>query len=168
MWLTILLACHQESSVESTSTQIKPTPEQVTLVDQSTREVESLLEGRLFFAKSPDCLSDCIVQVTRQVAEWTPQMALDSLYKGPSKREEGLRFIDCGSTGAKVQAIDSGIATVQLEGECRGCGIMSVYDLLVPTLKVFPEIDVVQLYDSHGKSQIEGPKVDSRPACLEP
>jgi len=168
MWLTIWLACHQEAPVETTSTETKPVPEQETLVKQSTEEVKSFLEGRLFFAKPPECMSDCIVKVTRQVDKWTPQTAIDSLYEGPSKEEEGLRFIDCGSTGAKLQTVESGVAKVQLEGDCGDCGTMSVYDLLLPTLKAFPEIDVVQLYDSRGKSQIEGPKVDSRPACLEP
>ena len=162
MWL----GCHQEAPVKSTSTETKP--EQVTLVNQSPEDVKSLLEGRLFFARSPECMSDCIVEVTRQVEEWNPQIALDSLYKGPSNQEQGLRFIGCDSTGAKVQTIESGIAKVQLNGGCGGCGTISVYDLLLPTLKAFPDIDVVQLYDSRGKSQIEGLNMDSRPACLEP
>ena len=98
------------------------------------------------------------------VPEWNPQVALDALYTGPSKKDGNLRFLACESTGAKVISIESGLASVELQGGCGGCGTVSVYDLILPTLKAFPEINVVHVYDPSGKSQIEGPKIDSRPA----
>ena len=169
MWIGIWLACSQETSVEPMSnTEKKPVLEQATSAKKQTIDPTSLVEGTVFFAKSPECVADCIGSVKLQVPKWTPQIALDTLYAGPSTDEEGWRLIDCGSTGAKLQTIEDGVAKVQLVGSCGGCGTMSVYDLIVPTLKAFPEINVVHLYDSGGKSQIEGPKLDSRPACLEP
>lgn len=168
MWLTIWLACSQETSRESKTPEPKVVPKQVLSSEKKIEETQSKNEGVLYFAKSPECSADCIELVKRQVPSWTPQIALDSLYQGPSKEETGLRFIGCGSSGAKLQTVESGVARVQLEGDCGGCGSVSVYDLIVPTLKAFHEIQVVQLYDSRGKSQIEGAKVDSRPACLEP
>ena len=84
------------------------------------------------------------------------------------KTDGNLRLLACESTGAKVTSIESGLASVELQYGCGGCGTTSVYDLILPTLKAFPEINVVHVYDPNGKSQIEGPKMDSRPACLEP
>ncbi len=168
MWLTVWLACSQEASIESKTAEPNVVPKQVLPSEKEIEERESNIEGVLYFAKSPECSADCIESVKRQVPSWTPQIALDSLYQGPSKEETGLRFIGCGSSGAKLQAVESGVAKVQLEGDCGGCGSLSVYDLIVPTLKAFHEINVVQLYDSSGKSQIEGAQIDSRPACLEP
>lgn len=168
MWLTVWLACSQETSIESKTREPNVVPKQVLPSDKKIEEIQSKVEGVLYFAKTPECSADCIEPVKRQVPDWTPQIALDSLYQGPLKEETGLRFIGCGSIGAKLQTIESGVAKVQLEGDCGGCGSLSVYDLIVPTLKAFHEIKVVQLYDSSGKSQIEGAKIDSRPACLEP
>ena len=168
MWVIMWFACSQEASVESVpKTENKVVPLEAS-IDKSAKQTPTLIEGTLFFTKSPECSADCIESVKRQVPVWTPQIALDSLYRGPSKEETGLRFIDCGSSGAKLQTIESGVAKVQLEGDCGGCGSLSVYDLIVPTLKAFREIKVVQLHDSSGKSQIEGSQIDSRPACLEP
>lgn len=169
MWIVVWLACSQETSVESV-----PNTEKKVVVDRSVQvgtqleEPTSFVEGTVFYVKSPECVADCIVAVKRQVPEWTPQIALNSLYKGPSRDETGLRFLNCGSTGATVKTVEDGLAKVQLEGECGGCGTTSVYDLILPTLKSFSDINVVHLYDARGKSQIEGSTIDSRPACLEP
>ena len=169
MWIVVWLACSQETSVDAL-----PNVEQASLVEPKvpvenpSEEPLPLSEGTVFFAKDPKCDADCIVSVKRQVPEWTPQIALDSLYKGPSSDESGYRFLACGSTGAILKGVEHGVAKVQLLGGCGGCGTTSVFDLILPTLKSFPEINVVHLYDANGKSQIEGPTSDSRPACLEP
>ena len=168
MWIVVWLACSQEKSVNSLPSTEKNMAKQMVPVDKSLEDPTVLVEGTVFFAKSPECVQDCIVAVKRQVPKWTPQIALDSLYKGPSSGENELRFLRCGSTGAKIKTVEDGVAKVQLEGECGGCGTTSVYDLILPTLKSFSEINVIHLYDSSGKSQIEGPTIDSRPACLEP
>lgn len=173
MWITIWLACGQASvesndiaskSVETSTEKAVKKPADKPIVQPS----KPLVKGTLFFAKSPDCVSDCIAEVTRMVPEWNPQVALDALYIGPSKKDGNLRLLACESTGARVTSIEAGLARVELQGGCGGCGTTSVYDLILPTLKTFSEINVVHLYDPSGKSQIEGPKMDSRPACLEP
>ena len=51
-----------------------------------------------------------------------PQQALNSLYRGPLQEEKGLTLTRCESTGAILQTIEKGVATVQLEGGCGGCG----------------------------------------------
>ena len=167
MWMTIWLACAPETDVEPNSLETKPTLEQPPSIEKVV-EVKRQVEGTLFFAKSADCTADCVAKVTRIYSEWTPQIALERLYEGPETGEKGLRFLSCGSTTAKLQSVEAGVAKVQLEGGCQGCGTLSVYDLIVPTLKSFPEIETVQLYDANGKSQVDDPTMDSRPACLEP
>ena len=167
MWMTIWLACSQETAVEPSSLETKPAPEQPPSIEKVV-EVKRQVEGTLFFAKSADCKDDCVAKVTRSYSEWTPQIALERLYEGPDKGEKGLRFLSCGSTMAKLRSLEDGVAKVQLEGGCQGCGTLSIYDLIVPTLKSFPKIETVQLYDANGKSQVDDAKMDSRPACLEP
>lgn len=172
MWLTMAMACGEDTpsvkSVESVDKNVE-TPIATKNEDSKTdATIPVEIQGVLFFAKEADCNTDCVVKVSRTVEEWTPQVALTALYEGPLESEQGLRMLKCSSTGAKLQAIDSGVAKVQLEGGCGGCGTLSIYDLLVPTLKAFSEIDVVQLYDANGKSQVDDPKTDSRPGCLEP
>lgn len=177
MWMTMWLACGSEP-VESNKVASQPVEQSTekTIQKPSEKPVDKpmaqpskpLMKGTLFFAKSPDCVSDCIAEVTRMVPEWSPQVALDALYAGPSKKDGGLRLLACESTGAKVTSIEGGLAKVELQGGCGGCGTTSIYDLIVPTLTAFPEISVVQLYDANGKSQVDGPTENSRPACLEP
>ena len=173
MWIAMWLACGQEP-VEPKVVANKPVEQRIEKTDNKQAEkpvdkpMVQLVKGTLFFAKSPDCVSDCIAEVTRMVAEWSPQVALDALYVGPLKKDGDLRLLACESTGAKITSIEAGLAKVELQGGCRGCGTTSIYDLIVPTLTVFPEISVVHLYDANGKSQIDGPTENSRPACLEP
>ena len=177
MWIAMWLACGQ-GPVEPKVVANKPVEQRIEKTDNKQAEKpvdkpmvqpsKSLVKGTLFFAKSPDCVSDCIAEVTRMVPEWSPQVALDALYAGPSKKNRDLRLLACESTGAKITSIEAGLAKVELQGGCGGCGTTSIYDLIVPTLTVFPEISVVHLYDANGKSQIDGPTENSRPACLEP
>ena len=181
MWMISILACGFGSNVDVEVESVqKPRSESVEKVDvakatdtlnpnpSTEDDVGDTVQGVVYFAKEPTCVKDCIVKVTRNSTKWTPEVAIETLYKGPTETEEGLRFISCESTGASVQSIENGIAKVHLRGGCSGCGTLSVYDLLVPTLKAFPDISVVQMYDPSGKSQIDSINEDSRPSCLEP
>ena len=91
MWITIWLACGQ-ASVESNDIASKPVEHSAEKTVNKTADKpivqpsKPLVKGTLFFAKSPDCVSDCIAEVTRMVPEWNPQVALDALYAGPSKK----------------------------------------------------------------------------------
>lgn len=179
MWMISILACGFGSNVDvevESAQKTKSEPvEQVdvvkttdTLNPSTEEENEDTVQGLVYFAKEPTCVKDCVVKVTRSSIKWTPEVAIETLYKGPTETEKGLRFISCESTGASVQSIENGIAKVQLTGGCSGCGTLSVYDLLVATLKEFSNISVVHMYDPSGKSQIDSINEDSRPSCLEP
>ena len=96
------------------------------------------------------------------------QNAIDMLYKGPNASESSLQLLSCGSTGAKLLSVEQGLAKVQLQGECSGCGSMSIYDSIVSTLKDLPSIQTVHLLDPKGKTQSDGDHLNARPACLNP
>ena len=61
-----------------------------------------------------------------------------------------------------------GLATVQLEGNCQGCGAVGIYDSITASLKQFPNISYVHVLDPQGKTQAISKTQDARPACLEP
>ena len=98
------------------------------------------------------------------------QFALEALYKEPSEKEkqQGLTLIKCQSTAAKILSIKEGLATIQLQGGCGGCGSIGIYDSIVQTAKQFTSIDYVHILDPSGKTQALSPRSDARPSCLEP
>ena len=96
------------------------------------------------------------------------QNAIDTLYKGPNSSESSLKLLSCGSTGAKLLSVEQGLAKVQLQGECSGCGSMSIYESIVSTLKDLPSVQTVHLLDPQGKTQSDGDHLNARPACLNP
>lgn len=178
MWLAMWLACGQEmSEVELSKGQEGSTSSKVESVDMAKdliqkdalkkgapKPVATPVEGKVFFVKD----ATQVVGVMRTATTWTPQIAVNTLYKGPLESESTLSLPTCQSTGATIQSIEDGIAKVQLEGGCGGCGSIGIYDVLVPTLKAFDEVSTVQIFDPRGKSQIDDPKLDARPGCLEP
>lgn len=169
MWLFLTVAC--QSTPEIPQSELVPSSEAPSQnSEKKTPKVvaDPTKDVSLFFAKSVDCTSDCIQKVERKAVIWNPQLAVDSLYNGPLDTESDLRFIACQSTGATIQSIEEGVAKVQLNGGCGGCGAQTVADLIEPTLLAFDSISVVQIYDPQGRTQLEGPKISSRPACLEP
>lgn len=96
-----------------------------------------------------------------------PQAALEQLYKGPKESEEGLVLTNCESTGATLISVNKGLAYVQLQGGCGGCGAHSVYDALRATLIAWPDIDELALFASD--EQIKDTVTSARrPRCLEP
>ena len=98
------------------------------------------------------------------------KFVLTSLYLGPTDAEKkrGIAFLTCGTTGANLLSINAGLATIQLTGNCNGCGAVGVYDSIVKTLKQFPSVSYVHVLDVDGKSQRNGNLSDARPECLEP
>ena len=177
MWLVVMLACQSntESTTNSAETStVEPvvsTKSEETAPD-STPEPKtttvSTVAQTVYLAVSGDCQTDCVKPVKRTVAEWTPQVAMDVLYQGPTADETQLVLMACESTGAKVNSVDNGVATVQLVGGCGGCGTRTIADLIEPTLLGFAEIQAVQLLDPQGRTQLEGKLDSSRPSCLEP
>lgn len=111
-------------------------------------------------------------RVTRRVP--IPAVArgsLSALYAGPTDfdRPAGLTFVRSGSSGFTDLRLRNGIARVRLTGGCNSGGAtFTVANEIVPTLKQFPSIDVVKIYDPRGRTQRPRGRSDSIPICLEP
>ena len=101
-------------------------------------------------------------------AETTTPPLLKLLSLTDAEKKRGIAFLTCGTTGANLLSIDAGLATIQLTGNCNGCGAVGVYDSIVKTLKQFPSVSYVHVLDVDGKSQRNGNLSDARPECLEP
>jgi hypothetical protein len=96
---------------------------------------------------------------------------LDEFFKGPSsvERNQGLAVIRNGFTGySRVQVANGGVY-VYLTGSCQSNG--TLYNITRPlmlSLKQFPEIQFVKIYDQFGHTREPAARVDSIPACLDP
>ena len=126
------------------------------------------LDSRRFAAGTPPYVR----AVQRPVLAALPgTTSMDRLYAGPTPAEArtGLRFLNSGSTGTAPLVVQDGVARVRLLGGCRSGGsTVGVADLIVPTLKQFPTIDVVKVLDPQGRTSVPTGRSDSVPECLEP
>ena len=62
-----------------------------------------------------------------------------------------------------------GVAHLYLTGECNSQGsTFSISQPLMQSLRQFPEIQFVKIYDQNGNTQSPDGSTDSIPACLEP
>lgn len=113
-----------------------------------------------------------VVPVERHVgANNPPRNAVWSLFKGPNPKEaeRGLKLVSSGATGFKSVRVKDGVAHVTLKDGCDGGGsAITVYDLLVPTLAQFEEIQHVKVYSPDGQTAEPSGPSNSRPGCLEP
>ena len=96
-----------------------------------------------------------------------PQAALNQLYLGPKTDESGLVLTACGTTGARILQIENGVAHVQLEGNCGGCGTHSIFDSIQATLKAWPEVTTVVGFGPNEPVRT-AINEDKLPRCLEP
>lgn len=97
--------------------------------------------------------------------------ALQRLFAGPTlaEREQGLRFVSSKATGFKILSISDGVARVQLTGGCSSGGsTFTIADEIFPTLKQFPWIHWVKIYDPSGSTEHPTGHSDSIPFSLEP
>lgn len=134
-------------------------------------EEKTTIKVSLFFTNQEAMKTgqgELLQKVLRELTEVSPQSLLDALYAGPQESETGLVLTSCLSTGATFLGLEDGVATVQLQGGCGGCGTHSIADLITPTLTSLAGIDFVHLQDPQGKSMVDTQKANSRPACLEP
>jgi hypothetical protein len=111
--------------------------------------------------------------VSRVVPAVTPASAvLNQLFAGPTAPEyaAGLRVVRSGATDFDRLSISStGVARVRLLGGCNAGGsTFSIADLIVPTLKQFPTVHYVKIYDPAGHTERPTGLSDSIPLCLEP
>ena len=97
--------------------------------------------------------------------------ALDQLFAGPlnSERAAGLRLLRSHATGFTGLSIKHHIARVRLLGRCSSDGsTVTVAGEIMPTLRSFPRVDWVKIYDPSGHTERPRGQSDSIPACLEP
>ncbi|WP_327103040.1 GerMN domain-containing protein [Nonomuraea glycinis] len=97
--------------------------------------------------------------------------ALQRLFAGPTQAEKarGLRFISSKATGFSKFTIKRGIARVYLTGRITSGGsTFTIADQIRPTLKQFPSITWVKIYDAAGTTQQPTGRSDSIPQSLEP
>ena len=98
--------------------------------------------------------------------------ALDQYFKGPGSQERyeyGWIALYNGFTGYDRVEIRDGVARLYLKGTCDRAGqTYTIANLLTLTLKQFPEIQSVKIYDENGETQNPDGLLDSIPACLQP
>lgn len=99
-----------------------------------------------------------------------PQSALNEYFKGPGSTERfsyGWIAIYNGFSGYSRLEIQDGVAHVYLTGVCASEGRdFNIADLLRPTLRQFPEIQFIKIYDQYGQTQNPAGQIDSEPICL--
>lgn len=112
------------------------------------------------------------VPVVRRVA--APAVAggaLHSLFHGPLAAEyaTGLRLLASQATGFTDLRIVDGVAHVRLTGGCNSGGsTVSVGNSIFGTLKQFPTVRYVKIYDPAGQTGDPTGLTDSIPDCLNP
>ena len=97
--------------------------------------------------------------------------ALQRLFAGPTQAEQarGLRFVSSGATGFKILSIRDGVARIQLTGKLSSGGsTFTIANEIMPTLKQFPSVHWVKIYDRHGHTERPLGHSDSIPFSLEP
>lgn len=96
---------------------------------------------------------------------------LNEFFKGPGdvERNQGLAAILNGFTGYRSIVFVNGGVHVYLTGNCQSNGTLyTIANPLMKSLKQFPEIQFVKLYDQFGHTRQPAARVDSIPACLDP
>jgi hypothetical protein len=113
------------------------------------------------------------VAVAREIHPdaFIPRLALQAYFDGPTPEEyqQGLRVVKSNCTGFSDFYIEDEVAHVFLTGPCTSGG--STYTIANPvmlTLKQFPEIRFVKLYDAEGQTGTPEGLSDSIPFSLEP
>jgi hypothetical protein len=97
--------------------------------------------------------------------------ALQRLFAGPTQAEQarGLKFVSSGATGFKILSISGGVARVQLTGKLSSGGsTFTIANEIMPTLKQFPSVHWVKIYDQNGRTERPYGHSDSIPFSLEP
>ncbi len=97
--------------------------------------------------------------------------AMQRLFAGPTQGElgYGLKFVSSGATGFKNLSIRGGVARVQLTGPISSGGsTFTIANEIMPTLKQFPSVHWVKIYDQFGHTERPYGHSDSIPLRLEP
>jgi hypothetical protein len=97
--------------------------------------------------------------------------AMQRLFAGPTRAESasGLAFVNSGATGFKNLSIRDGVARIQLTGKVSSGGsAFTIANEIMPTLKQFPSVRWVKIYDQNGRTERPVGHSDSIPLSLEP
>jgi hypothetical protein len=97
--------------------------------------------------------------------------AMQRLFAGPTQAERalGFEFFASKATGFTNLTITDGVARVQLTGGCSSGGsTITIAAEIPPTLKQFPSVHWVKIYDPSGHTEHPSGHTDSIPVCLEP
>ena len=101
-----------------------------------------------------------------------PEFVLREYFKGPGYTEKytyGWSAPLSGATGFSKLDIADGIARVYLSGHCNSQGsTFTIGGPIVASLKQFPYIQYVKIYDENGNTEQPDGPTNSIPACLEP
>ena len=110
--------------------------------------------------------------VLRPVQPLTPATGvMDRIFAGPLPAEyaSGLRALLSGATGFSNLTISGTVARVRLTGGCSAAGsTASIAGEIMPSLRQFPTVDFVKIYDPSGHTERPNGLSDSIPVCLEP
>jgi hypothetical protein len=96
---------------------------------------------------------------------------LDRLFAGPlrSEKPDGLRLLRSRARGFDDLVIANRVARVRLTGGCSSNGsTVSIAGEIMPTLRQFPSVDWVKIFDPAGDTGSPSGNTDSIPGCLEP
>jgi len=146
------------------------------VVDVSTSSLTTVGRSVYFFddVKMAKNIDPPVTAVGRPVLATSPATGvMDRLYAGPTPAETaaGLRFVASKSTSFSHLGIDAyRLARVRLEGGCDsgGAAEATVQAEIFPSLKQFPTVNWVKIYDPAGHTGTPTGQSDSIPACLEP
>ncbi|MDR0965078.1 MAG: GerMN domain-containing protein [Myxococcales bacterium] len=141
----------------------------------STDSGQETMVARVYFLSEPNMargIDPLLLSVERVVSKVTPARGvLDAMFRGPTdaERAQGLTFVSSGVTGFHKLRIENGVAHVHLKGHCNSGGAtVTIANLINATLKQFPSVLHVRIYDSKGHTQQPNGPGDSIPTCLEP
>jgi hypothetical protein len=148
--------------------QVLPHSDQV-VIDVHTPRRTAVIQD--YFADSRIVLGTAVTRpVGRLVSQpATSAAALQRLFAGPTQGElaRGLRFVSSGATGITQLVIRDGIARVYLGGSCHSGGsTTTVATEIVPTLRQFPTVQWVKIYDPNDHTQQPQGDTNSIPVCL--
>ena len=100
----------------------------------------------------------------------TMAVALDEYFRGPTVEEQsqGLMVLRNGFVSYRKVELINGILSVYLAGNCQPTGIgYSIAQPLIATLKQFPGVLRVKIYDAYDHTGDAFSAADSWPACLD-
>ena len=130
---------------------------------------------KVFFQNQPNFVRGVqpyVTPVYRRVA--TPAVAggaLHALFRWPTPDEHaaGLRLVNSNASTFDQLSIVNGVARLRLLWSCNSGGsTFTIANEIMPTLKQFPTVKAIKIYDPAGHTETPSGSGDSIPTCLEP